>query len=174
LLGRTLATGLMRPAELVPVCLVAMVADFASVLAGPTKKIAGMLELYYSGPMTGPPPVADYFLIKIPVLGWSDFIPLFGVSDLVFMALLSAGASKFEIKDRFFNIPVSGLGLVFGVFLAHSTSLFIPGIPLMVLFFLPVILIQSSGTRQLKRSDIVYSIVFSVIILFGIRFSMLL
>ena len=98
-------------------------------------------------------------------------MPLFGVSDLVFLVLLSAGAEKFSIDHRLFHFPVAGLGLVFGVFLAHSTSMFIPGMPLMVLFFLPVILFQSPGARQLKISDIVYSIVFPAIIILGVRFS---
>ena len=173
ILGRILSTGLMRPAELVPVCMVAMAADLASVLAGPTKKIAGILESYYTGPMTGPPPVVDYFLIKIPVWGSSYLMPLFGVSDLVFLVLLSAGAEKFSIDHKLFNFPVAGIGLVFGVFLAHSTSLFIPGMPLMVLFYLPLVLFQSPGARQLKISDIIYSIVFPAIILLGIRLSQL-
>ena len=170
ILGRALAAGLMRPAELIPVCLVAMTADFASVVAGPTQKIAGLLENYYTGPMTGPPPVADYFLIKTPVWGASYLMPLFGVSDLVFLVFLSAGAEKFKINDRFFNVPVAGIGLFIGVFLAHSTLLFIPGMPLMVLFFLPVALFQSPGTRKLQRTDIIYSILFPIIIFMGIRF----
>lgn len=171
--GKALATGLMRPAEFVPVCLTAMTADLASVVAGPTQKIAGILEHYYTGAMAGPPPVADYFLIKIPVWGFSTFMPLFGVSDVVFLAFLSAGAGKFKINDKFFNLPIPGIALLFGVFLAHSTSFFIPGIPLLVLFFLPVVLFQSPGARQLKGSDIVYSIVFPAIILLGIRLSSL-
>ncbi len=170
ILGRALATGLTRPAEFVPVCLVAAATDLASVLAGPTQKIAGILESYYTGPMTTPPPIADYFLIKTPVWGASYLMPLFGVSDLVFLVLLSAGAEKFKINDSFLNVPVAGLGLFFGVFLAHSTSLFVPGMPLMVLFFLPVVLLQSPGARKLRRSDIVYSIVFPAIIIMGIRF----
>ena len=168
IMGRALSTGLMRPAELIPVCLVATAADLASVLAGPTQKIAGILENYYTGPMTDPPPLADYFLIKIPVWGWSYLMPLFGVSDLVFLVLLSAGAEKFRIDHKLFNFPVAGLGLLFGVFLAHSTLLFIPGMPLMVLFFLPVVLFQSPGARQLKASDMVYSIVFPGIIILGV------
>lgn len=168
ILGRALVSGLMRPAELIPVCLVATATDFASVWAGPTQKIAGILEDYYTGPMTGPPPVADYFLIKTPVYGGGYLMPLFGVSDLVFLVFLSAGAEKFKINDRFFNVPVAGIGLIFGVFLAHSTVLFIPGMPLMVLFFLPVVLVQSPGARKLQRSDIIYSILFPVVIFTGI------
>lgn len=168
-LGRALSTGLMRPAELIPVCLVAAAADLASVLAGPTQKIAGILENYYTGPMTGPPPLADYFLIKVPVWGSSHLMPLFGVSDLVFLVLLSAGAEKFRIDHKLFKFPAAGLGLVFGVFLAHSTSQFIPGMPLMVLFFLPVVLFQSPEARQLKVSDMVYSILFPAIIILGVR-----
>ncbi len=171
--GRGLATGVRRPAELVPVSLVAMAADLASVAAGPTQKIAGILEHYYTGPMTGPPPVVDYVLIKIPVWGAPYFMPLFGVSDLVLLVFLSAGAGKFKINDRLFKIPVAGLGLLVGVFLAHSTSLFIPGMPLMVLFFLPVLLFQSVEARQLTPSDWVYSIVFPAIIIFGVSLSLL-
>ncbi len=168
ILGRALATGLTRPAEFVPVCLVAASTDLASVLAGPTQKIAVILESYYTGPMTTPPPIADYFLIKTPVWGASYLMPLFGVSDLVLLVLLSAGAEKFKINDRFLNVPVACLGLFFGVFLAHSTSLFVPGMPLMVVFFLPVVLFQSPGARKLQRSDIVYSILFPAIIFMGI------
>ncbi|ACN17919.1 hypothetical protein HRM2_48710 [Desulforapulum autotrophicum HRM2] len=169
ILGRALATGLMRPAEFVPVCLVAAATDLASVLAGPTQKIAGILESYYTGPMTTPPPIVDYFLIKTPVWGAPYLMPLFGVSDLVFLVLLSTGAEKFKINDRFLNIPVAGLGLFFGVFMAHSTMLFVPGMPLMVLFFLPVVLFQSPGARKLHRSDIAYSILFPAIIFMGVR-----
>ncbi len=168
LLGRALATGFKRPAELIPVCVVATAADLASFAAGPTEKLVAVLQDYYAGPMTAPPPLADYFLIKIPVWGFSDFMPLFGVSDVVLLVLLSAGAEKFKINDRFLKIPVSGLGLLFGLFLAHSTSLFMPGMPLMVLFFLPLVLLRSTEVRKITRSDIVYSIVFPAIIFLGV------
>jgi hypothetical protein len=87
-----------RPAEIIPLGVVAALADLFSMLSGPTKHMAEEISTYYVSGMEGIPPFVDSLLIKIPLLGAGTLVPLFGVSDWIIVVFLTAAANKFELN----------------------------------------------------------------------------
>ncbi len=168
LLGTWITAPLKRPAELVPLCLVMSLADLFSVAAGPTRKMAEGIREYYETGMQGPPPVVEFLLFKIAVPGMDRMLPVFGVADWVIIAFFTASALRFGFNDnlmgrpihemtqsrRFsFYLPVSAAGLFAAVMLAHLLGIFLPALPVVVLFFLGYVLVKYPATRQLTPAD---------------------
>ncbi len=168
LLGSWIVAPLKRPAELLPLCLVMSFVDIFSVAGGPTKEIAETLEKYYRSGMKGPAPAGDFILIKIPTPGLEKLVPLFGLADWIIIVFLAAYAAKFSISDNItghslhhmvknrrlsFYLPVPVLGLIAGIFLARFLGIFLPALPVIVLFFLGYIMIKHPEVRNLTNSD---------------------
>lgn len=182
LAGTGMAAVLKRPAELVPVCVVASFADLCSVLRGPTREMAKTVSTYYESGMAGPPPLVDFLLVKVPVPGLFSLMPLFGITDWVLLILLSAAVYKFDMNDQLCGkgiarmaeepgvsvyFPLSAAGLLLGIVLAHLTGIFIPAMPLMTFVFLPCMLIRYPGAWKMKQSDWLYTLIFPCVILAG-------
>jgi len=182
-LGKGMSVAIKRPAEMIPVCMVAASADIFSILMGPTKKIADTIKTFYESGMTGPTPLADFFLIKIPIPGLTSLVPVFGVTDWILLIFISSSILKLDLNDNitgkaltqlnlrkrfFFYFPISAAGLYTGVFLAHITGLFIPGMPVMVLFLLPYLLFKYPDARKMTKSDILLTLGFPCMIFIAI------
>jgi len=176
LIGTWIVTPLKRPAELVPVCIVMSLADLFSLTSGPTKRIAGSIEMYYEGAMEGQPPAWDFLLVKIVVPGFDKLLPVFGVSDWIMVAFLSAAVVKFGMNDNLAGkslgdmvkngrlsvyLPVAALGLATAILVAQVFCVFLPALPIIALFFLTYILIRYPQARRLERYDWILMLLFS-------------
>lgn len=168
LLGVWIITPLKREAEIIMVCVVMAIADLFSMLRGPTREIVEVVKAYYQGDMAGPPPAADFLLVKIPAFGLDHLQPLFGVSDWIIIVFLSAAAARFRINDNLagrgpfemieagrvsFYFPLAGAGLAAALFAAMLLNRFVPALPVIAACFAVFVLIRYPAARQLRRSD---------------------
>jgi hypothetical protein len=168
LLGNFLVSGLNRPSELVPVCLVMSAADLLSVFAGPSKQMIEGIDVFYRDGRIGPVPWSDFLLVKIAVPGVDHLLPVFGVADVVILAFLIAAAHKFKLNDNLLGrglaemagcrrfalwFPVAAAGLAFALLAAHGLNMFLPALPVIALFFLAYTLPRHPQMRQLRRTE---------------------
>jgi hypothetical protein len=168
LVGVWIIRPLKREAELIMICLVMALADLFSIIRGPTRHVVESIQTYYQSDMEGPPPISDFLLIKMPVVGLDHLNPLFGVSDWIIIVFLSAAAAHFHINDNMagksiftmvsgrkpvFYFPVAVGGLLAALFAASILNLFIPALPLVALSFTAFLLLRYPAARQLKPSD---------------------
>lgn len=160
LLGHWLVIPLKRPAELVPLCLVMSLVDIYSVFKGPTKSLTNDLSNYYSSGQSGAPPFIDYILVKFPMPGQAGLQPVFGISDWILIAMLSAAAAKFGMSDNLFGrrslpyLSVAVIGLIISIMLAREANLYLPALPLVALFFLSMMAFRHPEIRQLTRNEL--------------------
>lgn len=181
LLGNFLVSGLNRPAELVPVCIVMSAADLLSVFAGPSKQMIEGIDVFYRDGRVGTVPWSDFLLVKIAVPGVDHLLPVFGVADVVMLAFLVAAAHKFRIDDnllgrglgemgeyRRFSLwfPAAAAGLVFALLAAHGFSMFLPALPVIALFFLGYTLPRHPKMRLLQRTEWAV-VLFGIVLLTG-------
>ena len=168
--GSLLSTAIKRVGELVPVCITAAVADSISVTMGPTKSFAAEITVYYEGGKEGPPPLVDFIIIKAGIPGFDAPLPLFGVTDWIFLVLLSAALLRLGKTDNFLStngsigryvfVPVSVVALYIGFIFAQLTGTFIPAMVFITSFFLVFLVLQYKVHRKLRRVDIYYSCFF--------------
>lgn len=150
LTGAAMAKFVNRLWEVVPVCIVMTLADFASWLAGPTAGFVRQLEQYYLKP-AGPPPLIDMILVKLASPGASDLVPLFGISDWIMVVFFAIVAQRYGINDNLVGrggetlarqgliglyVPVSVVALYVAVVSAQFTGLFIPALPVIAVIML--------------------------------------
>lgn len=160
LLGHWLVLPLKRPAELVPLCLVVALVDIYSVFRGPTKSMTVNLADFYSGGQVGSPPVIDYLLVKFPIAGQPGLAPVFGISDWVIIAMLSAAAAKFGMRDNLFGsksgpfVSLAAIGLLISIVCARIIGFYLPALPLIALIFLAVMIIRYPQVRQLTHNEL--------------------
>lgn len=168
--GSLLSTAIKRIGELVPVCITAAVADTISVTMGPTQSFAAKITAYYEGGREGPAPLVDLIIIKVGIPGFDAPVPLFGVTDWIFLILLSAALIRLGKTDnllsinesigRYIFVPVSVVALYAGIIIAQVTGLFIPAMVFITSFFLVFLMLQYKVHRKLRRVDIYYSCFF--------------
>ena len=185
-LGSVLSTAIKRIGELVPVCITAAVADAISVSKGPTKAFAADLTVYYEGGMAGPAPLVDFIIIKAGLPGLEARVPLFGVTDWIFVVVLSSALVRLGKTDNLLSagkksgeylfFPVSALALYLGFIVAQVTGTFVPAMVFMTSFFLVFLVLQYNLHKKLKRADIYYSCFFPcavavVLLLYSHEFS---
>jgi ABC-type xylose transport system permease subunit len=147
LIGVALARYVKRLWEVLPLCLVMMLADFSSWAIGPTAEFAREIEAYYLDPV-GPAPLIDMVLVKFAYPGAPDLIPVFGVSDWIIVVFFAALAQRYQINDNLLGVasaaqpsrwlygrylPVAVVALFLAIMLAHASGSFIPALPLIVL-----------------------------------------
>jgi hypothetical protein len=133
--------------EIVPVCLVMTLADFASWLYGPTASFTQAIQQYYEAP-DGTPPLVDMILVKLAFPGTSGLLPAFGISDWIMVVFFAIVAARHEVNDNLFGtsgeeqarqgriggyLPVSVVALFLAMTLAQTTGLFIPALPVIAL-----------------------------------------
>lgn len=150
LTGAALARYVHRLWEVVPICVVMTLADFASWLYGPTALFTQKIEAYYLAP-EGPPPLIDMLLIKLAFPGSAGLAPVFGISDWIMVVFFAMVARRHRINDNLAGVsgeilaregrigrylPVSVAALFVATLLAQTTGLFIPALPLIALIML--------------------------------------
>lgn len=148
--GAALARYVHRLWEIVPICLVMTLADFASWLNGPTAGFKRQIEQYYQEP-AGPPPLIDMVLVKLVFPGPGGLAPVFGVSDWIMVVFFVIVARRQGVNDNLLGacgetlarqgrfgryLPVSVTALFAATVLAQATGLFIPALPLIALVML--------------------------------------
>ncbi len=168
LLGNFLVSGLKRPPELIPVCLVMSAADLLSVFAGPSKQMIQGIDVFYRDGRIGIVPWSDFLLVKIAVPGVDHLLPIFGVADVVILAFLIAAAHKFQLNDNLLGrglgelsdcrrftlwFPAAGGGLVLALLAAHGFNMFLPALPVVALFFLGYTLPRHPEMRLLRKTE---------------------
>lgn len=178
LIGNWMTIPVKRPAEIVPLCFVVAFSDLFSVFAGPTKHLAQNISEYYKGGMQGAPPFVDYLLVKIALPGVEVLVPIFGISDWIIIAFLSAAACKFNMNDNligkgpelktslvFLFFPIASAGLIVSILIARQANLFIPALPVVVIIFLGFMMIKYPEMRKLTKAELVPMVVFSGIMI---------
>lgn len=175
--GHWLAIPLKRPSEFIPIGMAVALSDIFSVFSGPTRNFAENLSDYYREGMTGPVPLVDFFLVKMPMPGNDYFMPVFGITDWVVVALLSAGALRFSMDDNVFSLsgskqapnksraffPVAGIGLVLSIAAARAMDLYLPALPFIVIVFLSAMAAKYPAVRKLGPEEIRAMIFVSVL-----------
>jgi hypothetical protein len=169
IIGNWMTIPVKRPAEIVPLCIVVAFADLFSVFAGPTKHLVKNISAYYQSGMMGTPPFIDYLLIKITLPGIEVLMPIFGISDWIIIAFLSAAAYKFNLNDNligkgigdtkisfsFCFFPIASAGLILSIVIARVAGVFIPALPFVVLLFLGLMMAKYSEMRKLTKVELV-------------------
>ena len=136
--------------ELIPVCIVMTLADFASWFHGPTEGFVREIKAYSLSP-EGPPPLIDMILVKLVFPGPVGLVPVFGASDWIMVVFFAIVARRYEINDNLVGplgevlakqgrigcyLPVSVVALFVALVLAQTTGLFIPALPMVALLML--------------------------------------
>ena len=124
LAGRLLGRQVAEAWWLVLVALVALLADTWSVFAGPTRLVVERA-----------PSMLDYLLLHFPALGSGAAGMGLGMSDLVFLALFTAGSHRAGLRARA-GFLAMGLSLLLTVVLALVWKPALPALPLLSLAFL--------------------------------------
>lgn len=171
LLGCFLAIAIKRVGELVPVCITAAVADGISVSKGPTKAMIAEITEYYTTGGDGNIPLVDFILIKIALPGYERLVPVFGVTDWIFVALLSAALQRLNLSDNLMPgglssssllaVPVAGLALYITIIIAQLTGLFLPAMIGIASLFLVFLVVKYDLHRKTRRIDFYYTVIFA-------------
>lgn len=150
LTGAAMARYLNKLWELLPVCIVMTLADFASWLTGPTSGFVQQLQHYYLT-SEGPPPLIDMALVKLVFPGNVALAPVFGLSDWIMVVFFAIVARRYGVNDNLIGpcgealarqgrigryLPLSVVALFIAVALAQLTGLFIPALPIIALVML--------------------------------------
>ena len=162
IVGAALARYVKRLWEIVPVCVVMTLADFASWFKGPTSGFVRQIEQYYRT-LEGPPPLIDMILVKLAFPGSVNLAPVFGVSDWIMVVFFALVARRHGVNDNLLGnrgevlaqsgrigayLPVSVVALFMANMLAQVTGLFIPALPLIAL-----VMLFWYGIRHVLRRD---------------------
>ncbi len=133
LLGKLLASSVQQRSWIIPIALVAMVADIWSVSYGPTDYLISL-----------PPEVMRHFLLFYPLLGASTLEattvpywmrPFIGMSDVIFLCLYLELARKFELHTTLSRIAM-GAAMLIPIALASFAEKGIPALPFMSAIFI--------------------------------------
>lgn len=167
LVGVALARYVKRLWEVLPLCLVMMMADFSSWAVGPTAEFAREITAYYLDPV-GPPPLIDLVLVKFYYPGAAGLVPVFGVSDWIMVVFFAAVARRYGINDNLLGapptpeypdrrwgryLPMAALALFAGLMLAHLSGSFIPALPLIALVVLASYLLFRLKSRLFRTKN---------------------
>ncbi len=183
LAGAALSTAVKRIGELVPICLTAATADVMSVMGGPSRVMAHDIAVYYKGGMEGTPPFIDHIVVKAGIPGFAIPMPLFGVTDWILVALLSSSMLRLNTSDNLFSragsrekqffLPVSACALYVAIVVAQTTGVFVPAMLFISLVFLLYLFADFKLYRELRKSDLLYSILFpaSIIVVLLLLYS---
>lgn len=157
--------------EIIPICIVMTLADFASWLYGPTATFTQQIEQYRLTP-EGAPPLVDMILIKVAFPGSIGLAPLFGISDWIMVVFFVIVARRHAVNDNLIGasgeslarqgkigryLPISVLALYVATILAQVTGLFIPALPLialiMLLWYTARFLLQRQRNKRILPSS---------------------
>ncbi|HEY9069201.1 MAG TPA: hypothetical protein VIV61_03035, partial [Candidatus Ozemobacteraceae bacterium] len=142
--GLWIGTGIDEPAHLIPIALVATLADIWSVSAGATAVIIRSEQIHY-------------FLLRFPLLGGPEpAIPfLIGLTDFLFFGIFYQAALRFDLGGRR-NLALLGASFVIAV-----SSALLAGVGLPVLPFMGLLFVAGNWSRlQMKREDLKQTVLF--------------
>ncbi len=168
-LGMILAKSVQHPSELIPILVTASAADISSAYWGPTKHFSEQLTQFYSGVQSETVPLVDYFIVKMPVVFSADELPLFGVTDWIFVSLLMAVLFKFKIAKeqeaqgsalRFPTEAIPVFALFSAIMLAWFGDSFITGIPVITVLFLGIVIPTNPEMRKISAQSVRYTLLF--------------
>lgn len=151
-LGLWIGEGIDEISHLIPVALVATIADIWSVSAGATAKIIIS-------------PIINYFLLRFPMPGHAEIPYLIGLSDFLFFAIFYQAARRFDLGT------VKNAILLSSSFLAAIAAaiFFSTGLP--VLPFMAAIFVAGNFSKlRLKREEMkqIAVFVFFILLVFAI------
>jgi len=176
-IGIFAARGLKRPAELIPVCVVTAWADLCSISAGPTRGFAASIEEFYHGGRQGPVPLVDDLLIKALIPGIPTPIPLFGVTDWIIVAFLTAALVQLKLTTgpalpltivglppKICTLHVAPLGLWLALAAAQVSGRFVPGLLFICMAVLIWTLLRHPQSRHPTRRELLLTGLFPLLI----------
>ncbi len=143
-IGLWIGTGIDEKAHLIPIALVATLADIWSVSAGATAVIIRSEQIHY-------------FLLRFPTLGGpKPAVPfLIGLTDFLFFGIFYQAALRFRLGEK------KNLLLLAASFLIAVASALLAGIGLPVLPFMGLLFVIGNGRElQLKREDLKQMVLF--------------
>lgn len=146
-IGLWIGEGIDEIAHLLPVAIIATVADIWSVSAGATAKIVVSSAI-------------NYFLLRFPMPGYGTIPYLIGLTDFLFFAIFFQAAVRFEL-----GIKKNVLLLLASFFIAVAAAIFFAtGLP--VLPFMAVLFVVGNFKRlSLKKEEIRQILLFVVFII---------
>ena len=146
-IGLWIGEGIDEASHLIPVAIVATVADIWSVSAGATAQIVVSSAI-------------NYFLLRFPVPGSGAIPYLIGLTDFLFFAIFYQAARRFELGARK-NAIILGCSFVpaIGGALFFQTGL--PVLPFMAVFFVA----GNFSKLKLKKEDVKIIAAFILVIL---------
>ena len=146
-IGLWIGNGIDAVSHLIPVAVVATLADIWSVSAGATSMIIVSSAI-------------NYFLLRFPLPGTSEIPYLIGLTDFLFFAIFFQAARRFNLGTA------RNAVLLLSSFLVAVAAAIFFGMGLPVLPFMALIFVAGNFRRlELKREEIKQILIFSVIIL---------
>ena len=146
-IGLWIGEGIDAISHLIPVAIVATLADIWSVSAGATSMIIVSSAI-------------NYFLLRFPVPGSSEIPYLIGLTDFLFFAIFFQAARRFELGTR------KNVILLLSSFLITVAAALFFGVGLPVLPFMALLFVAGNFKKlELKREEIKQIMIFLVVIL---------
>jgi hypothetical protein len=137
--GSWLSGEIEKSGHLIPVCVIAMLVDVWSVFAGPSKKVGEQviehMEKQSESAEYIAPPIGNFLLLNWPQPGQAIMSPVFGLGDLVFIALFLTASRKFGL-NLWVSLLAIALGLLGSLITAFMFNTPIPALPFICGFFL--------------------------------------
>lgn len=156
-IGKLIAHYIEEKSWIVPIVLVAMVADVWSVAHGPTAML-----------MEKSSAVMKHFLIYYPLLGASELFedafrelgPYIGMGDIIFLSIYLELVRKFALHEQWSRLAFV-VALLVPITLASFAEKGIPALPFMSAMFLAV----NFRRLEFKKSDLLKTCIFVAILM---------
>lgn len=159
-IGNWLAGEIEKVGHLIPVGILGALVDIWSVFQGPSKSVGRQVVEHVQRQIASgawqPPPVVEFLILSWPQPGAGFMTPLFGLGDLVFMAVFLAASRRFGISlMKTVLLMAAALAASFiAVFVFNAP---IPALPFICGFFVLGNLRSLSLTRSEWRITLIVS-----------------
>ncbi len=163
-LGKLLAFSVAQRSWIIPIALVAMVADIWSVTYGPSHYISSQ-----------PPRVLRHFMVFYPLLGASTteatiipywLRPFVGMGDVIFIALYLELVRKYELHIFWSRLAMT-LSMMIPITLASLAGRGVPALPFMSAFFV----FTNFRYLEVKKHEIIQCAIF-ICVMMAILFTL--
>ena len=160
--GFWLAGEIEKVGHLLPVCILGTIVDIWSVFHGPSKNVGEQImqhqeKMAQVGAQT-PPPIVDFLILHWPYPGADMMATLFGLGDLVFVAMFLAASRRFGLSLLKAVLLTLG-GLILATSAAFYTQKPIPALPFICALFL------AGNVRSLSLTRREWAVTVSVVVL---------
>lgn len=146
-IGLWIAEGIDDITHLIPVALIATIADIWSVSAGATAKIVVSSSI-------------NYFLLRFPLPAYGSIPYLIGLTDFLFFAIFFQAAVRYQL-GALRNALLLGSAFIIAVISALYTATGLPVLPFMAIFFV----VGNFSRLQWKKEELKQVAVFVIVIL---------